>query len=265
MPPSSELDAAALTQARNLAEAARNGAVQSAKEPPDVLARGGFIYRYDAADPRFRTSPLLGALQASFDAAYQGVALYGVWLDPTEVLLPADDFALRTMLPSSGVSRQVYPTSATAGRRIYIAGSPLTIDRQCRHEFVRVVCNALTEGGYAPPVWFEMGLACGAENDDFRARIAATNLRAGRGMTIEQLNDLANLRGRDAVDHCLGQSELMVKALLARYGPQSVVPFLMAMGWGASPEVAFSNWTGGSPQQFLTAWMAGNWPGGTPR
>lgn len=267
LPPTTELDAPALGQARNLAETSRNGAVQSAKEPPDVLARGGFIYRYDAADPRFRTSPLLASLQASFDSAYQGVAQYGVWLDPTEVLLPTDDFALRTMLPSTGVTRQIYPTSATAGRRIYLAGTPLTLDRQCRHEFVRVVCNALTEGGFPPPVWFEVGLASSAENDDYRSRLAGINIRGGRVMSIEQLNDAQNLRSRDALDHCLGQSELMVKALLVRFGPQTVVPFLMSMGWGASPEVAFVNWTGLGQAQFLTAWVNGQFgaPGNGPR
>jgi hypothetical protein len=164
---------------------------------------------------------------------------------------------MRGMLPTVGLVRQAFGTSACAGRRIYTVVEPTDAVRQLRHEFFHVMINALTEGGFPPPLWYEEGLAGGSEQSIYQRQTALSDIRGGKVMNIAQMNDANVMFNRDVMDHAFGQAELMVDALLKRFGQNAVVPFLMNLGWGTSPDQAFTQLTGLTQEQYLTAFLTG--------
>lgn len=253
-----EFDANATLAAQAGSDAAKLQAATLATEPLDVQLAGHFIYRYDATDPGLRVAPLWNTVQRACEGAYQAVAGWGVWLEPTEVLVSTGTLVPRTLLPATLTTKQVYGASATAGRRIYLAAEAPNTDRCARHEFLHVLSNALTGGGFPPPLWCEEGVACAAEMNLQRSQQAQQNLRGrGRVLTLMQLNDPEIVYNRDTGDTALGQAELLANALLRRHGGSGYLSFLLNLGWGNSPEAAFLALTKLSQEEFLNSFLTG--------
>jgi hypothetical protein len=238
-------------------DAAAVAAAKANREPPDVLVRGNFIYRWDSTDRALNTGPQMSVFQSVLEQSYQTAEAFGVWLEPTEVLICPDANTMAGLLPATGASRQAFGASATAGRRIFVLSQPTNTERQCGHEFMHVLCNALTQGGFPPPQWYEEGLCALAEHDTFQRQLATANLRRGRALTLQQINDPGVMFDRNVMDMAFGQAQLMVDSLLRRWGQGSVVPFLMNLGWGIEPDKAFGQMTNLSQEQFMTAFLAG--------
>ncbi len=250
------LDPGLLARADQWAQTSAALAAQTLREPPATVAQAGFVFRYDDGDPALLETGFMQTVEATLAAAYSAIAPYGLWLEPVEVLVAPDQGMLRAMLPNEPVTPSPYAETVIVGRRIYLTDWPIDLEPQLRHAFIRVVANALTEGGYPAPTWFAQGLAVLAENDPTRLQFAASNLRRDPPMTFAQLDTAVAGGNVQAAEHALGQSALMVRSLLDQVGPTAVVPFLMNMGWGTLPELAFTELTGVRPVDWLQRWYA---------
>lgn len=255
--PNAEFDPQQVANAAAWADAAAQRRTELANEPPDATVSGHFVLRYDAADRRLQVGPLFEMLGNTFAQSYAATTRWGVYLDDTEVLVYYDSNAMRSALPGAGAVDREFISAATVGRRIYTAARATDAGRIARHEFTHAVSNALTEGGFPAPLWFEEGLASAMEENPTRSQLALVNLRRGRALSIQQLSNPELFYHRDYADQAYGQSELMVEALTQRFGSAVLLRFLSACGWGTAPDQALRGLTGLNQEQFLAAYLQG--------
>ncbi len=76
-------------------------------------------------------------------------------------------------------------------------------------------------------------------------------------MSIQQINDPEVFFDRRNVDHGHGQAQLMVNALVTRFGQDILVDLARSTGWGETPDAAFRRLTNMTQEQFLTAMVQG--------
>ncbi len=253
LPESAEFPAAAVEAAKAWSEASTKRLVALTNEPPDAEFLRHFIFRYDAGDRRFQAGPTMQQMSAALERAYEAVASLGIWLDPVEVQVYPDRSTMLDHLPAVGATPQVAEMVASAGSRLYCYPAINELSQFSRHELTRIMSHRLTEEGLAPPLWILEGLATGMEQDPRKAQAAKVQMQRGNAMTIAQLNDPNLAYGRQTTDHAFGQSQVMAEALAARFGLDSVVPYLQLVGWGTAPEAAFQQWTGMTQEAFLNA------------
>lgn len=244
-------------QAKAWADTSRVLAAAAALEPPDVELRGGVIVRLNNADRRLQVGPLRESLLAGYAEAYQTVGSWGVWSSDLEVLIYDDSLRMANVLPTEGVVPQAFANAATVGRRIYGVAESYELFRMSRHAVAHAMLNALTEDGLPVPLWFSEGVAWGAQERPTEQQMARVNIRRGAVMSIQQLNDPEFFFDRRNIDHGHGQAQLMVNALVARFGQGILTDLPRATGWGEAPEAAFRRLTGMTQEQFLTALVQG--------
>lgn len=246
--------------ARNAADWAQVATALGRKlaiEPPDAELRGHFILRYDAADRRLQMGPLFEQIFRAFETAWQLTTQWGIYLDDTEVLVYPDTATMRSAMVGALPQQQAFASAATSGRRIYTAARATDASRIARHEFTHVVSNALTEGGVAPPLWFEEGLATVMEDDQTRMQLANVALHRGEALNMTQLNDPTIFYQLNVADISYGESALLVRAMVQQFGVGVIVRYLQACGWGQPQAAALQALTGLTPDQLLAAYVQG--------
>ena len=256
-PVSAEYSAAQQARAKAWVEAAQPLAARVATEPPDVELRGGVIVRYNAADRRLQVGPLKESLLQAFAEAYQTVGAWGDWPSDVEVLVYDDSLRMSAALPQEGVVPQAFANGAVVGRRIFTSADSGDLFRIARHSMAHVMLNALTEDGLPTPLWFSEGVAWIAQENATQQQLARTNIRRGRVMSIQQINDPEVFYDRRNVDHGHGQAQIMVNALTGRFGQGMITDLPLATGWGETPEAAVQRLTGMTQEQFLAALVQG--------
>lgn len=244
-------------RAKAWAETCRTLAEAAALEPPDVELRGGVIIRLNNADRRLQVGPLRESLLSGYAEAYQTVGSWGVWPSDLEVLVYDDTFKQAAAMPTEGVVPQAFSNAAVVGRRILAVAESNDLFRMSRHAVAHVMLNALTEDGLPAPLWFSEGVAWGAQERATELQLARVNIRRGTVMAIQQINDPEVFYDRRNVDHGHGQAQLMVNALVNRFGRGILVDLPQSTGWGETPEAAFRRLTGMTQEQFLTAMVQG--------
>jgi hypothetical protein len=247
----------AAAAAQSWATVANGVRAQLATDPPGAQLVDHFILRYDDSDRRLQVGPLMTSIVLALRQSYDLLTSWGVWLDDTEVILYPDAMALRSSLPPDGVARMAFSYVAAEGRRLHMVARATDIGQMSRHELSHVLVSALTEGGYPAPLWIDEGLATGMERSPTKSQYALTNIHRGRALTINQINDPDFFFRRDVMDQGFGQSQLMLEALVKRFGPGILVTYLQAVGWGETADAAFQRLTGVTQEEFLSLFIQG--------
>lgn len=263
--PSAEFPAPSIEGTEAWRAAAEAAAAVARQEPPAVVLLPGIILRYNDANPGFSAGPLAESLRQAFAEAYRRVTAYRVWPDDLEVLCYDTTAEMTAHLPETGVGRQAFSQGATVGRRVYTVAQTDNLNRLARHHVMHAMCNALTEDGLPAPIWFQEGLAWSSQQHLLQSQLARTNLGRGQVMSVAQLNSPDFFYDRRQVDHSYGQSQLMVEALIQRFGVEFPVDYLRLLGWGTAPEPALQALTELTQEQFLAAFLQGrlgNWRSG---
>ncbi len=255
--PTAEFTDNAVTAATAWAKVAQAAAQRTRNEPPDVLLRPGVIFRFNGADRRLQVGPQRESLIAAFTEAYRLDSRWGVYPEDIEVLCYDSVEQMTAVLPRTGVTRQAFGSGAVVGRRIYTVAEPEDMVRVARHSVSHVYCNALWEGGFPPPLWFQEGLCWWTQEIATQRQLALVNIRRGRFMSVPQLNDPDTFYDRRNADHAWGQAQLMVEALVDRFGMGSIVQMQQATGWGLTTADAFRQLTSMSQEDFMAAWLQG--------